>query len=133
MNVKFSYVFDRKKQVRTTNDKGTIELRCYLKTKKIYHSTGISISKYEWDNNLQRVVRHPLANSLNIQLHNLMQQVINAQNRAHLDGKPFDLDSVKRLLESNKVDTTSNTNKGFSLFHYIHYLFWQILGKCNKV
>lgn len=110
MKVAFNFVFNRKKEIKKTSDKGLIELRAYYKAKTKYISTKISVLNSEWNDEKERIYsRNPEASQLNDELDRLLEKLRKAQRENEIKGLVFDLDTVKKVLGKQKQTPLSFT------------------------
>ncbi len=107
--VQFTFDFGRKKK----NNKGLIELRAYLSGKQKYFTTKMYVLPVEWNKNKQQIVRHKNKDNLNDQLDTIIERLEKSQRKASDNNQIFNLETVKILMNKEKLKTNSFTD--FSL------------------
>lgn len=100
-------IYDRRKKA-TENKKGMVEIRIILNRKSYYISTGVRVLPKKWKNGF--VINMPDADDLNRRLYALMSRANDAANKQLEEGKPINLDSIKKYVmaavSSDKADNT---------------------------
>lgn len=107
--VALSFVFDRKKRIKTPSDKGLIELRYYLNGIAKYHTTKIEVLQSQW-NDARKIIKHPESDILNDELDALTERINKARREAEHKNQVFDLNSAKLCLKAQKIKTSVFTD-----------------------
>jgi site-specific recombinase XerD len=97
MDATFTAVFNRKGRL---NKKGSapVEIRAYLRGKRTFIATGISILADEWDAKKHEINKnHPQAMVLNAKIQSLITKLEKRQLQSMVDETPYDLSVIQEV------------------------------------
>jgi len=99
-NVKVLFLLNRSRK----NPKGLVPiyLRVTYNSLRVQKSTGVHINAKDWDNKSKRVKGStPEVYAINSQLDAMKVKVMQIVNQLVLNGKPFNVQTIKRMLDGN--------------------------------
>lgn len=101
---RFSLVFNRKNKLNSNGD-ALIQIRCYLMGKSYYVSTGIYVSKNEYDTKKQRITaKNTNYQSLNKSIQSMIDKFEAVENEFIAAQKIYTFDDLRKAFEGQKRD-----------------------------
>lgn len=98
-SVKYRLVFNRRNKKLEQNEKSLVQIEAYLNPQRKYISTGIYLTKDQWNAKEQKVQKHDRQLDLNIALRNKLTDLLNYEYSITNKGGKFSLSMFDIYLE----------------------------------